>query len=409
MNIKTLVSKNKIRYVENGYNLDFAYITTNVAVMGFPSSNYEKVYRNNYDDVYRFLKNFHDNRYRVYNLCTERTYSRDKFDGNFEEFPFTDHRCPPFETTLAFCQSVHNFLSIHPENIAIIHCKAGKGRSGLMACCYLLFSEFKSSACDVIEYYAQKRTRDQQGVTIGSQRRYIHYFDLFLKLGVSRNPEDFSAPCVVLNNLTILHQNKDQHKYEFVANVVHRYHDGGYQYFPSQTSGNMIAFHFEPRALVKGDVTVTLCTKSLTTIKPVFWFTINTYFCDSEKFMQIPRKENCLEYSLCLRSRNIIEYSDLCKDESESYLILNKSMLDNKKSETFRKIFKKQITVILKIGDLPKPMTFDIPSTLSSYKPKETSTTSLQKSLYMQYEDDQSSTASSSESLTLSYESPEDS
>lgn len=41
---------------------------------------------------------------------------------------------------LKFCIDITDFLSSSPDNVAFIHCKAGKGRTGVMCICYLMFS-----------------------------------------------------------------------------------------------------------------------------------------------------------------------------------------------------------------------------------------------------------------------------
>lgn len=58
----------------------------------------------------------------------------------------------------------------------MIHCKAGKGRTGLMICAYLLFCKYYTNPTDAMSFYAAMRTYNQKGVTIPSQIRYIRYF-----------------------------------------------------------------------------------------------------------------------------------------------------------------------------------------------------------------------------------------
>ena len=61
-----------------------------------------------------------------------------------------------------------------------MHCKAGKGRTGVMCINYLIFTGLCKNSDEAIHHYAAMRTHDRKGVTIASQIRYVKYFETFL-------------------------------------------------------------------------------------------------------------------------------------------------------------------------------------------------------------------------------------
>ncbi|KNE68344.1 hypothetical protein, variant [Allomyces macrogynus ATCC 38327] len=188
--IRTAVSKKKRRFRGDGFDLDLAYITDRIIAMGYPSESVEGLYRNPLQEVVKFLDLKHKDHYKVYNLCSERCYDPAKFYGRVEHIPFEDHNAPPFDLIEVFCRSVQAWLDADAANVAAVHCKAGKGRTGVMICAYLLFSGHSKDPTTAMEFYGRARTHNGHGVTIPSQQRYINYWHLCLRNHLTYTPTE---------------------------------------------------------------------------------------------------------------------------------------------------------------------------------------------------------------------------
>ncbi|KAH7099733.1 phosphatases II, partial [Auriculariales sp. MPI-PUGE-AT-0066] len=132
---------NYVRRIVSGYKARFRDDQTGVD-LGFPAAGIEGYYRNKREDVKKFLDTRHGDKYWVFNLCpmTENSYPASVFYGRVSRHPFPDHHAPPWQ-----------FLRSQP-----VKSETGKGRSGTIACSYLLTQESTLSAPKMERSYATK-------------------------------------------------------------------------------------------------------------------------------------------------------------------------------------------------------------------------------------------------------------
>ncbi|KNC46070.1 phosphatase tensin domain-containing protein [Thecamonas trahens ATCC 50062] len=186
--LRRLVSQKKVRYQEDGFDLDLTYVTPRVIAMGFPASGVEAVYRNPMKEVKRLLEAKHGAAYKVYNLCAEskHQYAPDAFAPaqQTDDYEFEDHNALPLPILADLATDVAAFLAADDANVVAIHCKAGKGRTGLVVASLLLHLGEVASADAALEHFASVRTSDGKGVSVPSQKRYVQYYASLLDAGL---------------------------------------------------------------------------------------------------------------------------------------------------------------------------------------------------------------------------------
>ncbi|RXK39199.1 hypothetical protein M231_03556 [Tremella mesenterica] len=140
--IRQVVSGNKARYVDrgSGVDLDLVYVTDRIIIMGYPAIGMAGLYRNRRRDVLKFINQRHGEKWWIWNLCPlyENAYSPESMHNRVSRYPFPDHHPPPLPLLPLAVKEMTAWLQGDEERIAIIHCKAGKGRSGTLLCSYLL-------------------------------------------------------------------------------------------------------------------------------------------------------------------------------------------------------------------------------------------------------------------------------
>ena len=303
--VKALVSKKKNRFCYDGFDLDLTYITNRIIAMGLPSTNLEGLYRNPMEEVQRFLNTRHPSHYKVYNLCEERDYPKNSFYKQ-DIFPFQDHEAPPLNLMKSFCEDAKKFLDEDKNNVVAVHCKAGKGRTGTLICCLLLYMNVFETAKESLLYYGIMRAENGKGVTIPSQIRYVNYFEEILKSNMP-HPVVFKKKYITKIRMFTLPKFYGVYTPFFqIENNKHEYtSEKKKTEFKKEDLFALVDFDIEKGFLVEGDVKVTFFKDKLIKKKDkIFKFWFNTNFIPNDCNIYQFKKE---------------EIDKACKDKANKY------------------------------------------------------------------------------------------
>ncbi|CAD6439267.1 23986594-a2fa-47f1-8343-1ee109d05004 [Sclerotinia trifoliorum] len=193
--LRQIVAGPRSRHPEAG--LDLCYVTPTVIATSGPSGTYpQRAYRNPLDQLVTFLDYKHGKEgWMIWEFRAEGTgYPDEEVRGRVKHWPWPDHHPPPFKLVPGIVGGMRNWLEGKGDGegkdgkeggkVVVVHCKAGKGRSGTMACSYLI-AECGWKASEALARFTERRMRPGfgQGVSIPSQLRWIGYVDRWTASG----------------------------------------------------------------------------------------------------------------------------------------------------------------------------------------------------------------------------------
>lgn len=154
--------------------LNFTYVRDRLIATGFPGAKTRST-QNDIHHVAAVLKERHDGRFMIWNL-SEEEYDYQLFDSQVQEFKFPGHPAPPLAVMFQIINSMESWLSADPENVAVVHCLTGRGRTVTVLACFLAWVGEFDTATEALSFVCQRRHTELERVVIPSQIRYVHYF-----------------------------------------------------------------------------------------------------------------------------------------------------------------------------------------------------------------------------------------
>ncbi|KAF2279191.1 phosphatases II [Westerdykella ornata] len=197
--LRQIVAGPRSRHPEAG--LDLCYVTDRIIATSGPSDAYpQRAYRNPLDSLVNWLNSKHGDDWAIWEFRAEGTgYPDSAVYNRIYHYPFPDHHPPPFALIPNIMASMRNWLHEKEDRVAVLHCKAGKGRSGTVSCSYLI-SEEEWDVDKALKRFTERRMRPGmgKGVSIPSQLRWIGYVNRWAKHGkiyVERQVEVLEIHC----------------------------------------------------------------------------------------------------------------------------------------------------------------------------------------------------------------------
>lgn len=176
-----------------------------------------------------------------------------------------------------------------------VNCRAGKGRTGTIICCYFIFCGRFNNPNDALDYYSKKRFNIGEGVTQPSQKRYVYYFYSMLN-------EKFYFPLVrnlrgiSINNIPMKSANTTIKPYFeiYLGNQDKVFYSNKLNYFEQKkifsNNTNLISITDSNFDLtVSGDITVKIYNNGMLSNKKMGRISFNTAFLGDQQTTQIFR------------------------------------------------------------------------------------------------------------------------
>lgn len=158
-------------YQSDKSNLEIAsppetfFVLPRIALIPFPSQELSEV-------ISSYFNTQVSTKFMVWNL-SEYIHPTPIFTGQCIDFIFVGYPNPPLSVFFAIFNSVQKWLESDPNNFALLHCQATKGRSYMVLACYLAWIQDVNSVVEGFNKICRITGKNVE--LLPSQTRYMQY------------------------------------------------------------------------------------------------------------------------------------------------------------------------------------------------------------------------------------------
>lgn len=199
-------SLHKKTAVVTSTNLDICRISNRLLVT---SGHVNNDFTNDLSALRDFLKAKYRDKYLIWNIGPHETQTTSSF--NFRLIPCTLPKSQSHTLKFLFhqCHAMLGWLQLSPENVVVIQCADGWGRSGLLMSCLMKFSGAVDSTFEALNIFQSRRLKtlkpsSQRTISQNINLRYLKYFnDLCSSRGRVPNPASLCLHQIIISTIPI--------------------------------------------------------------------------------------------------------------------------------------------------------------------------------------------------------------
>ncbi|XP_056276894.1 tensin-3-like [Pseudoliparis swirei] len=248
--------------MEEGYELDLTYVTERIIAVSFPRGCTEEIYSHNLKDVTRMLKSKHADNYLIINL-SEKRHDLTKMNPKTLDTGWPDMHAPPLDMICTICKAMESWLNADPLHVAVIHCRGGKGRIGVVISSFVHFTDVSASADQALDRFAMRKYYDDKvsALMTPSQKRYVWILNSLLSGSMKINASPLFLHCVVLHGIPNFDAAGVCRPYIKVYQGMQTVYSSGIYHIGPGHRGR-VCITLEPAQLLKGDIMIKCYHKS---------------------------------------------------------------------------------------------------------------------------------------------------